>query len=83
VGGSADPASSTVVIAACTQLAPANPVTPGTTSSPTPLSTPSSALTAPGTPASGSASATPGASPSPSRPAGQGCLHPELVALSL
>jgi len=85
VGGSADPASSTVVIAACTQLAPANPVTPGTASSPTPLSTPSPALTTPGTLASGSASATPGAgaSPSPSRPAGQGCLHPELVALSL
>ena len=89
VGGSADPASSTVVIAACTQLGPttpANTVTPGTTSSPTPLSTPSSALTTPGTPASGTTTgATPGASasPSPSRLAGQGCLHPELVALSL
>jgi hypothetical protein len=91
VGGSADPASSTVVIAACIQLGPttpASPVTPGTSLSPTPLSTPSSAVTTPNTPgttASGSASATPGpgASPSPSRPAGQGCLKPELVALSL
>jgi len=92
VGGSADPASNTVVIAACTQLAPASPVTPGPASSQSPLSTtaptPGSALTtpgSPGTPASGSASATPGpgASPSPSRPVGQGCLHPELVALSL
>ena len=92
VGGSADPASSTVVIAACTQLGPttpANPVTPGTTSSPTPGSTPSSALTTPGTPgtpASGTTTgAAPGASasPSPSPPAGQGCLRPELVALSL
>ena len=82
VGGSADPASNTVVIAACTALAPATPVTPGTTSSPTPLSTSNST---PPHPASGSASATPsvGASPSPSQPAGQGCLHPELVALSL
>ena len=85
VGGSADPASNTVVIAACTQLAPASP---RPTVSPAPLSTPTSALTIPSAPASGSASATPGtgASPPPSRPAGeggQGCLRPELVALSL
>jgi PQQ-like domain len=74
VGGSADPASSTVVIAACTGLA-----------SPIPASTPTSTLTAPGAPASGSASATPGtsASASPSPPVGQGCLRPELVALRL
>jgi len=92
VGGSADPASNTVVIAACTQLGPttpASPATPSPTSSPTQLATPAStstsALTTPSPPASGSASATPGSggSPSPSPPVGQGCLHPELVALSL
>jgi hypothetical protein len=96
VGGSADPASTMVVIAACTQLGPATPAGPATTgpaSSPTqpatpastPTSTPTSALTGPGTPASGSASATPGtgvgASSSP--PVGQVCLRPELVALNL
>jgi PQQ-like domain len=84
VGGSADPASSTVVIAACTQLGPAilaSPVPPTPTASPTPTS----ALSIPGAPASGSASAPPGTSSSPpaTRQAGQACLRPELVALSL
>jgi hypothetical protein len=94
VGGSADPASNLVVIAACTQLAPgpppppATPTAPSPTASPTPLSSPTStgnALITPSAPASGSTSATPspGASPSASPPVGQGCLRPELVALSL
>ena len=84
VGGSADPASNTVVIAACTQLGPATPASPVPTVSPTPASTPTSALTIPSAPASGPASAAPGtgASPPPGE-GGQGCLHPELVALSL
>ncbi len=81
VGGSADPSSDTVVIAACTQLGPTTPASPTPTVSPTPTS----GLGVPGAPASGSASATPGsgASPSPRPQAGQGCLRPELVALSL
>jgi hypothetical protein len=82
VGGSADPASNTVVIAACTELAPATPASPSPTASPTPTS----ALTIPSAPASGSVSATPSATPSASSPpgeTGQGCLRPELVALSL
>ncbi len=85
VGGSADPASTMVVIAACTQLAPASPVPPGPSVSPTPFSAPTSALTVPSAPAPGPASATPGggASPPSSPQAGQGCLRPELVALRL
>jgi hypothetical protein len=86
VGGSADPASNLVVIAACTQLAPAIPASPGPTGSPAPLSNPTSTLATPGAPASGSPSATPSATPSASGPAGeagQGCERPELVALSL
>ena len=88
VGGSADPASSTVIIAACIGLGPVTPtqpVSPSPTVSSTPQSTPTSALTIPSVPASGSASVTPGtsASPSASPQAGQVCLRPELVALSL
>jgi hypothetical protein len=76
VGGSADPASDLVVIAACTQLGPARPV---------PVPTPTPALSVPGPQAPGSAPATPGAGASPpaSPQAGQACLRPELVALSL
>ncbi len=77
VGGSADPASNTVVIAACAQLGPIIPASP----SPSVPATPTSALTVPTAPPTGSASATPGTSASPS--VGQGCLRPELVALSL
>jgi hypothetical protein len=102
VGGSADPASSVVVIAACAQLAqapPASPSSSGPSSSPTP-STPSTppassvpsspsvtvtatpAVTATGSPTTSvSVSSTP--SPGATAAAGQGCLRPELVALSL
>ena len=75
VGGSADPASSLVILAACTQLAPTSLTQPSASASsgsasgapaPTPTPTPS-----------------PSTSPSASARAGQGCLHPELVALSL
>jgi hypothetical protein len=117
VGGSADPASDLVIIAACTQLAassptqPSSPVAsgpaasgptasgpvasesaPGPSVSPpaSPVRSPSSGLSeSPGTPgssrSSGSAGSTPspGASPSVSAGVGQGCLHPELVALNL
>ena len=78
VGGSADPGSDLVVIAACTQLAPASPV-------PTPTTAPTSALGLPGPAAPGSASTAPGASASPTAApqVGQACLRPELVALSL
>jgi hypothetical protein len=75
VGGSADPAGGLVVIAACTQLAPATPA-----SASPPASSSSSALAtadaSPSAPASPSASGTPAASPA-------GCLHPELIALNL
>ena len=129
VGGSADPASDLVIIAACTQLATSSPTQPSASatsgsatsgatasgatasgatasgsvsgsaagpsaSSPaSPVPSLSSALS--GSPApsgspgssgsSGSAGSTPspGASPSTSAGVGQGCLHPELVALNL
>ena len=113
VGGSADPASGLVIIAACTQLAPGSLTqpsasasagsAPGPVASPSagPSGSPSSGSPSAGTPSTsgtsstsgtpgstgspGSAGATPGpgASPSPSPGANQGCLHPELVALSL
>jgi PQQ-like domain len=96
VGGSADPASDLVVIAACSQLAPSSPSSPSPSaiSTTTPAS-PSASASAPtqgatsqssSTPASSSASpSTSGtaASPSASSAAGQGCLRPELVALNL
>jgi hypothetical protein len=122
IGGSADPASNLVVIAACAQLAPASPpsptatpttptgtasttpagtATPSGTASTTPAGTATPSGTASTTPAgtassapatssaspstSASASITPSPSPTPSAsaPAPQGCLRPELVALSL
>jgi PQQ-like domain len=125
VGGSADPASDLVIIAACTQLATSSPTQPsssatsgsatsGSTAGPSaspsasPVRSPSSGLSeSPSTPGSsrspgasgasgasgssgasgtsGSAGSTPspGASPSVSAGVGQGCLHPELVALNL
>jgi hypothetical protein len=83
VGGSADPASDLVVIAACTQLAPNSPATTSPTPSGTPVAIlpPASSPTATSS-ATTSPSATASASPSPS-PAGQGCQRPELVALNL
>jgi hypothetical protein len=82
VGGSADPASGMVVIAACTQLAPSS-VTPSPPV--TAIGSPASPTmpAAPTTPASASSTPSPGASPSASASAGQGCPHPELVALVL
>jgi hypothetical protein len=90
VGGSADPASDLVVIAACTQLAPISPVPASTSPTPSgpPVSTPPPTATATATPTvspspgqSTSAGSTP--SPSPSPAPVQGCLRPELVALNL
>ena len=72
VGGSADPASNLVIIAACRQLA-------GATSSPPPAVSTAPASSAPATPGpSGSTSA-----PAGSQGTGQGCLRPELIALNL
>jgi PQQ-like domain len=113
VGGSADPASDLVIIAACPQLAaPAPPpssspgspsVSPSASPSVSPSASPSvSPSASPSVSPSASPSVSPSASPSgspsgsvpapsgspsasPSAPAGagQGCLHPELVALNL
>jgi hypothetical protein len=88
VGGSADPASDLVVIAACTQLAPALPVSasPSATPSGTPVSSPSQTATSPSSPsppASASGTPSPDVSPSASPTPSQGCLRPELVALNL
>ena len=118
VGGSADPASDLVIIAACTQLATSSPTQPNSSAAPgsaasgsaasgstpgpsvsppaSPVRSPSSGLSeSPGTPGSSSSSGasrflgsagstpSPGASPSVSAGVGQGCLHPELVALNL
>jgi hypothetical protein len=98
VGGSADPASGLVIIAACKQLAPSSPTQPSSsapsgsatappssaaTQTASPSATPTGSASSPGT--SASASSTPGSSATPSASAGtrQGCLHPELVALNL
>lgn len=88
VGGSADPDSDLVVIAACAQLAPSTPVSasPSATASGSPGSTAAQTATSPASPgSSASASGTPGPGVSPSAPSasGQGCLRPELVALNL
>ena len=98
VGGSADPASNLVIIAACRQLAPAPhgpaELRPPATSAP-PSAPPSGAAgatssppPAPSTAPASSAPAPPGPGGSTSAPAGpqragQGCLRPELVALNL
>jgi hypothetical protein len=113
VGGSADPSGNLVVIAACTQLAPAPPVPPASPSPSAPAlpdASPSAPSASPASgsapPASGAASPAsgapaasasssassalpgssasgPGASPSAPAGAGQGCRHPELIALNL
>jgi len=94
VGGSADPISDLVIIAACAQLAPA-PAAPPSTSAPSGSKPGSGSATAPAGP-----STTPSTSPASSAPVtqnpgttqsapagaegtGQGCLRPELVALNL
>jgi len=82
VGGSADAAGGLVIIADCAQLAPATQTSPTTqtptaTQSPTVSQTPTVAQTP-------IASQTPTATETtPSPDTGQGCLRPELVALSL
>jgi hypothetical protein len=91
VGGSVDPASDMVIIAACAQLAPGSPAKPSPSATPTstpaqtvtPSATSASSSVPPGTSASASSAPSPGASPSASASAGQGCLRPVLVALSL
>jgi hypothetical protein len=88
VGGSADPASDLVVIAACAQLTPPT-ASPSTSPPPTASPSGSGSGSAPASPSrtpGGSARATPSpsstASPSASQ-SQQGCLRPELVALNL
>jgi hypothetical protein len=97
VGGSADPASNLVVIAACQELAPSSPTQPTPSATPTPTQTASptpsapstdrtaspDTLTSPATPASASSTPSPSISPSAAVNAGPGCLRPELVALNL
>ena len=95
VGGSADPASNLVVIAACTQLAPSSPTKPTPAATPAPPAArrpprprprrkpPHRAPPSPDTSASASSTPSPGISPSAAVSAGQGCLRPELVALNL
>jgi hypothetical protein len=73
IGGSADPASRLVVIAACSQLAPSSLTQPSSPSALAPVAGTSSASSSP----------TPAVSPSAAANAGQPCLKPELVALSL
>ncbi|HEV2536424.1 MAG TPA: hypothetical protein VGU21_02820, partial [Streptosporangiaceae bacterium] len=77
VGSSADPSGNLVVIAACTQLAPA-PSVPPASGAPAASASSSASSALPGSSAFG-----PGASPSASTGAGQGCRHPELIALNL
>jgi hypothetical protein len=79
VGGSADPGSDLVVIAACVQVAPGSPSPPPASVSPTSVS-PSSTVS-PGSTVSPTTSTTATATAAPT--AATGCLRPELVALSL
>ncbi|HEX6524869.1 MAG TPA: PQQ-binding-like beta-propeller repeat protein [Streptosporangiaceae bacterium] len=85
IGGSADPGSDLVVIAACGQAGPATTPSPsGTVSPPATSASPSTALPSSSAPASSSASPTLSPSPTPNPPpAIQPCQKPELVALSL
>jgi hypothetical protein len=96
VGGSADPSGNLVVIAACTELAapaqaspsPSAPARPDTAPSGPPAASASgspsgpASTSAPGASA-GSGTVSPGASSSAPAGSGQGCLHPELIALDL
>jgi len=90
VGGSADPASDVVIIAACARLAPQGPGPPSspTASVPSGSTAPDPSVTVTSTPAvtpTGSPAVSASSTPSAGAPAaaGQGCLRPELVALSL
>jgi len=86
VGGSADPASDLVIIAACAQLASPAPSPSSSPGSPSVSPSASSSVSPSASPSvspSASPSGSPSASPSASAGAGQGCLHPELVALNL
>jgi hypothetical protein len=82
VGGSADPAGNLVVIAACKQLAPPAQASPGPSGPAPPDASPATPATStaspPSSPSSPSSSSSAGTSASPA-----GCLHPELIALSL
>jgi hypothetical protein len=62
VGGSADPASDLVVIAACTELAPSSPVTASPSATPSTTPTPTASGSTPTPTASGTASAPPATS---------------------
>lgn len=97
IGGSADPASDLVVIAACAQAGPAVTTQPTSSLTPSPSaafispaasasansSASGTASSSPGASSSASPSATPSASTSAPAPVTQACLRPELVALSL
>jgi hypothetical protein len=80
VGGSADPGSDLVVIAACMQVAPSSPSPPPASVSPSSTVSPGSSVS-PTSSATATATATP--TPSATPAAATGCLRPELVALSL
>jgi len=83
VGGSADPASNLVVIAACAQLVPSSPTQPTPAGTATAPATSTGLTPSPGTSASAGSTLSPSISPSAAVSAGQGCLRPELVALNL
>jgi len=86
VGGSADPASDLVVIAACAQLAPSSPASASPSATPSSSAVSAPAATSPASPGQaspGSGTPSPDVSPSASSAPGQGCLRPELVALNL
>jgi hypothetical protein len=85
VGGSADPAGDLVIIAACAELAPG--ASSPTASVPSGATVPGPSVTGTATPAvapTGSSAVSASSTTSPGTPAaGQGCLRPELDALSL
>lgn len=89
VGGSADPGSDLVVVAACAQAGPAVQATapatasPGATSSASLSSPPDTSSGSPGSSTSPSTSPSPTVSPTQTAPATQPCLRPELLGLVL
>jgi len=77
IGGSADPASDLVVIAACAKsgLSASTTTSPSSTTSPSTTASPSE-IASPSAPATGSPTSSPAQT-------SRGCLRPELVALNL
>jgi hypothetical protein len=84
IGGSADPAGATVVVAGCAKLARASPPIPGASGAAGSSAPGSSQSASPATGSAGTSSAGPASSASPSTtaaPPGRLCQSPQLIAI--